>query len=70
MKVVKILRTSYGRTVIPKKKDSKKETLDALLEVRKLEMTPAERAVVERYLKGEASLETIQEELMKLPVEE
>lgn len=70
MKVVKILRTDAGRTVIPKKKASKKETFDQLLSVRKLEMTPAEQAVVDRYLKGEASIEEIQDELMKLPIEE
>lgn len=69
MKVVKILRTHYGRTVIPKQKNEKDATFKALLEARKLDMTPAEKAVVDKYLKGESTLEEVKEELMKLPVE-
>lgn len=69
MKVVKVYRTAYGRTVIPKKQAEKGVTLDALLAARKIDMTAAEREVVDRYLSGAISRETLETELMNLPIE-
>lgn len=69
MKVVKVYRTAYGRTVIPKKQAEKDVTLDALLAARKIDMTAAEREVVDRYLSGAISRETLETELMNLPIE-
>ncbi len=63
------MRTHLGRVVIRKDDLTDTANFEALLDTKHIQMTTAEKELVDRYLKGELTMEQIKEQLMQLPVD-
>lgn len=64
------MRTHLGRLVIRKGAMGDSDNFEAFLDTKHIKMTDAEKALVDRYLKGELSMDDIKDQLMNLPLED